>query len=116
MLSRHIEVQVQMLLTHFPCVVLTGVRQCGKTTLLGSEWQRFDMENSADRQQVLADPDLFLRLHDDRVVIDEAQLAPALVSALRVAIDRDRSKKGRFVLTGSSSPDLPSSTVNSVTC
>ena len=109
MLNRHIEVQVQTLLTHFPCVVLTGVRQCGKTTLLsrlGSEWQRFDMENSADRQQVLADPDLFLRLHDDRVVIDEAQLAPALFSALRVAIDRDRSKKGRFVLTGSSSPDL----------
>ena len=109
MLSRHIEAQVQTLLTHFPCVVLTGVRQCGKTTLLsrlGSEWQRFDMENSADRQQVLADPDLFLRLHDDRVVIDEAQLAPALFSALRVAIDRDRSKKGRFVLTGSSSPDL----------
>jgi len=109
MLNRHIEAQVQTLLTHFPCVVLTGVRQCGKTTLLsrlGSEWQRFDMENSADRQQVLADPDLFLRLHDDRVVIDEAQLAPALFSALRVAIDRDRSKKGRFVLTGSSSPDL----------
>ena len=109
MLNRHIEAQVQTLLTHFPCVVLTGVRQCGKTTLLsglGSDWQRFDMENSADRQQVLADPDLFLRLHDDRVVIDEAQLAPALFSALRVAIDRDRSKKGRFVLTGSSSPDL----------
>ena len=109
MLSRHIEAQVQTLLTHFPCVVLTGVRQCGKTTLLsrlGSAWQRFDMESSADRQQVLADPDLFLRLHDDRVVIDEAQLAPALFSALRVAIDRDRSKKGRFVLTGSSSPDL----------
>ena len=109
MLSRHVDAQVQTLLTHFPCVVLTGVRQCGKTTLLGrlgSEWQRFDMENSADRQQVLADPDLFLRLHDDRVVIDEAQLAPALFSALRVAIDRDRSKKGRFVLTGSSSPDL----------
>jgi predicted AAA+ superfamily ATPase len=109
MLSRHIEAQVQTLLTHFPCVVLTGVRQCGKTTLLsrlGSGWQRFDMEDSADRQQVLADPDLFLRLHDNQVVVDEAQLAPALFAALRVAIDRDRSKKGRFLLTGSSSPDL----------
>jgi len=42
---------------------------------------------------VLADPDLFLRLHDDKVVIDEAQLAPALFSALRVAIDRDRTEK-----------------------
>ena len=109
MLSRHIEAHLQTLLTHFPCVVLTGVRQCGKTTLLsrlGSEWQRFDMENSADRHQALSDPDLFLRLHEDKVVVDEAQLAPALFSALRVAIDRDRTQKGRFVLTGSSSPDL----------
>ena len=109
MLARHIQFQVETLLTHFPCVVVTGVRQCGKTTLLGtlgSEWQRFDMENSADRQQVLADPDLFLRLHSDKPVIDEAQLVPPLFSALRVAIDRDRQKKGRFLLSGSSSPDL----------
>lgn len=109
MLFRHIQSHLQTLLTHFPCVVLTGVRQCGKTTLLGTlsgEWQRFDMENSTDRQQLLADPDLFFRLHADKVVIDEAQLAPLLFPALRVAIDRDRSRKGRFLLSGSSSPEL----------
>ena len=109
MIHRHIESHLQTLLSHFPCVVLTGVRQCGKTTMLstlGGEWQRFDMENSTDRQQLLADPDLFFRLHTDKVVIDEAQLAPPLFSALRVAIDRDRSRKGRFVLSGSSSPEL----------
>lgn len=109
MIERHIQPLLQTLLTHFPCVVLTGVRQCGKTTLLntlGSEWQHFDMENSADRQQLLADPDLFLRLHHDKLVIDEAQLAPPLFSALRVAIDRDRARKGRFLLSGSSSPEL----------
>lgn len=109
MIPRHIQSHLQTLLTHFPCVVLTGVRQCGKTTLLGAlagEWQHFDMENSTDRQQLLADPDLFLRLHADKVVIDEAQLAPPLFSALRVAIDRDRSRKGRFLLSGSSSPEL----------
>jgi hypothetical protein len=109
MISRHIHLHLQKLLTHFPCVVLTGVRQCGKTTLLATlpgEWHRFDMENSADRQQLLADPDLFFRLHADKVVIDEAQLAPPLFSALRVAIDRDRTRKGRFLLSGSSSPEL----------
>jgi len=109
MISRHIQSHLETLLAHFPCVVLTGVRQCGKTTLLGTlpgEWQRFDMENSMDRQQLLADPDLFFRLHADKVVIDEAQLAPPLFSALRVAIDRDRSLKGRFLLSGSSSPEL----------
>jgi hypothetical protein len=109
MISRHIQSHLQTLLTHFPCVVLTGVRQSGKTTLLNllpGEWRHFDMENSADRQQLLADPDLFLRLHADKVVIDEAQLAPALFPALRVAIDRDRARKGRFLLSGSSSPEL----------
>ena len=40
------------------------------------------------------------------MVIDEAQLLPEVFSALRVAIDADRKKKGRFVITGSSSPLL----------
>jgi uncharacterized protein len=109
MISRHIQSHLQLLLAHFPCVVLTGVRQCGKTTLLAElpgEWQHFDMENSTDRQQLLSDPNLFFRLHGDQVAIDEAQLAPPLFSALRVAIDRDRSRKGRFLLSGSSSPEL----------
>jgi predicted AAA+ superfamily ATPase len=56
-------------------VVITGVRQCGKTTLLDTlpkGWHRLDMENGADRQQVLADPDLFFRLHPEEVAIDEA--------------------------------------------
>ncbi|MCF6239232.1 MAG: ATP-binding protein, partial [Candidatus Marinimicrobia bacterium] len=97
------------LLTHFPCVAITGVRQCGKTTLLATfpkTWQRFDMEHSADRQQVLDDPDLFVRLHPDQIIIDEAQLVPELLPALRVAIDGDRAQKGRYILSGSSSPDL----------
>jgi len=64
------------------------------------------MENGADRQQILADPDLFFRLHPENVTIDEAQRAPELFPALRVAIDRNRAQKGRFVLTGSSSPEL----------
>ena len=109
MLARHLQGHLHTLLRHFPCVALNGVRQCGKTTLLGAlpgNWQRFDMESAADRQQVLADPELFLRLHPHGVVFDEAQLAPHLFPALRVAIDRARKLKGRFVLSGSSSPDL----------
>ena len=109
MLSRHLQPRIDTLLRHFPCVAVNGVRQCGKTTLLAAlpgEWQRFDMESTADRQQVLADPELFLRLHPSNVVIDEAQLAGPLFPALRVAIDQARARKGRFVLSGSSSPEL----------
>lgn len=109
MISRHAQAYLELLLSHFPCVAVTGVRQCGKTTLLSAlpeGWLHLDMENGTDRRQVLDDPDLFLRLHPERIAIDEAQLAPALFPALRVAIDRQREGKGRFLLTGSSSPAL----------
>ena len=109
MFPRHLQDHIATLLRHFPCVAVSGVRQSGKTTLLGNlpgDWQRFDMESAGDRAQVLADPDLFLRLHPQGVVLDEAQLAPPLFPALRVAIDKQRSLKGRFVLSGSSSPEL----------
>lgn len=96
-------------LATFPCVAILGVRQCGKTTLLGtlsSEWKVFDLERRADHALVARDPDTFLRLYPRRVAIDEAQLLPALFPALRVAIDAHRREKGRFVITGSSSPEL----------
>jgi predicted AAA+ superfamily ATPase len=40
------------------------------------------------------------------VAIDEAQLLPGLFPAFRVAIDAQRRQAGRFVITGSSSPEL----------
>lgn len=58
----------------------------------------------ADYENIARDPDLFLRLNADRVVIDESQLLPAVFPALRVAIDSQREKPGRFVISGSSSP------------
>jgi predicted AAA+ superfamily ATPase len=93
----------------FPCVALVGVRQCGKTTLLKTlpaDWQLFDLERQADHAVVSRDPDTFFRLHPRRVALDEAQVLPEVFSALRVAIDEQRTEKGRFVITGSSSPAL----------
>src|SRR5438132_863039 len=93
----------------FPCVAIIGVRQCGKTTLLKSlpeGWKSFDLERRADHETVSRDPDAFFRLYSDRIALDEVQLVPDIFAALRVAIDERRSKKGRFVITGSSSPEL----------
>lgn len=108
-MKRHIEIRLKEYLDLFPCVAILGPRQCGKTTLLKSlpkDWQSFDMEKSADYQDVARDPDLFLSINKDLIAFDEAQKLPALFPALRVAIDSDRKRKGRFVLTGSSSPEL----------
>jgi len=93
----------------FPCVAILGVRQCGKTTLLGSlpaVWKRFDLERRADYAAIARDPDTFFRLNPRHVALDEAQVLPDLFPALRVAIDAQRHEKGRFVITGSSSPAL----------
>ena len=100
---------LQSYLKSFPCVALIGVRQCGKTTLLQtlpSGWRHFDLERRADHEVISRDPDAFLRLNPRQVAIDEAQVAPEIFAALRVAIDERRAEKGRFVITGSSSPAL----------
>lgn len=100
---------LQEYLAQFPCVAVIGARQSGKTTLvrmLPDEWQQFDLERMSDFDQVVRDPELFLRLYPEKTVIDEAQMLPEIFPALRVAIDDDRKQKGRFVITGSSSPDL----------
>jgi predicted AAA+ superfamily ATPase len=93
----------------FPCVAVIGPRQCGKTTLvkmLGSSWHYFDLESSGDLAAIEPDPLHFLRLYPSQIVIDESQMLPSLFAALRVEIDRQREQKGRFVITGSSSPGL----------
>jgi len=100
------------LLGLFPCVAIVGVRQCGKTTLLKEMlpgWKILDLEKLADLDAAGRDPDLFLRLNPRQVAIDECQLLPAMFAALRVAIDSQRGEPGRFVITGSSSPELLSS-------
>ncbi len=96
-------------LTLFPCVAILGPRQCGKTTLLKtlpSSWTHFDLEKTDDYDLIEKSPDLFFRLNPDFISIDEAQQLPSLFQALRVAIDQKRSRPGRFVITGSSSPHL----------
>jgi len=108
-MKRAYETLLKEYLRAFPCVGVIGPRQCGKTTLLKSlpqTWRRFDLERTADHQIIARDPELFLRLNPERVAVDEAQLLPGLFPALRVAIDERRRKAGRFVITGSSSPDL----------
>jgi len=108
-MKRQYKALVEGYLRDFPCVVILGPRQCGKTTLLGTldaGWRRFDLERQSDFDVISRDPDLFLRLNPRRVAIDESQVLPSLFPALRVAIDAHRSEPGRFVITGSSSPAL----------
>ena len=108
-MKRQYEQLIREYLGYFPSVVLIGARQTGKSTLIGMFAEKreiFDLEVRADYQQIANDPDLFLRLNDKQIAIDEAQLLPEIFPALRVAIDKDRQNYGKYLLTGSSSPEL----------
>jgi uncharacterized protein len=98
-------------------VVLTGPRQCGKTTLarqLLSETSinYFDLEDPADLER-LTEPMTALRPLKGLVVIDEVQRRPDLFPILRVLADR-RDAEARFLILGSASGDLSRQTSESL--
>jgi predicted AAA+ superfamily ATPase len=93
----------------FPVVTLIGPRQCGKSTLvrqLHPDWKAYDLESPDDYQLITDDPVSFFAINSGQVIINEAQQYPDLFKVLRGVIDSDRSTKGRFLLTGSSSPNI----------
>lgn len=109
MLARNLHNKIESLLQQFPVVVIVGSRQCGKTTLarmIAPEWHYFDLERGSDRDLISRDFDFFFREYPHQVIIDEAQSLPQLFTELRSVVDSDRTRRGRFLLTGSSSPEL----------
>jgi len=107
--KRSIAIKLNRLLEMFPVVAVIGPRQCGKSTLVRSlcpDWKYYDLESPDDYQLISSDPVAFFSINPDRIIIDEAQQYPELFRVLRGVIDRDRQLKGRFLLTGSSSPDI----------
>jgi predicted AAA+ superfamily ATPase len=92
-----------------PVVALLGPRQCGKTTLAhvvgdsrGATF--FDLEDGRTAER-FESPMLVLESLKGLVVIDELQLKPEVLSALRVLTDRPDSE-ARFLLLGSAAPRL----------
>lgn len=107
--KRNLEDKINRLLTMFPAVAVIGPRQCGKSTIVSQlrpDWKYYDLESPDDYQLISSDPVAFLSLNPDRVIIDEAQQYPELFNVLRGIIDARRQQKGRFLLTGSSSPEI----------
>ena len=108
-IKRNAEDNIHELLSFFPAVLVVGARQVGKTTLVrkcAPHWDYFNLETGEDFDYVTKDMGFFFHVHSERVILDEAQEHPQLSKELKAAIDSDRQKKGRFLLTGSSSPEL----------
>lgn len=87
-----------------PVVVLTGPRQTGKTSLvqrLFPDRAYVSLDLPSEAAEAENDPASFLARHQDHLVIDEVQYAPALFRHLKTVVDASRQRNGQFILTGS---------------
>lgn len=106
--ARSLQPIIEDMLDEFRIVYVAGPRQCGKTTLTGVIAQARGMAfASLDDQTVLhaarTDPHGLVRSYGDQsVVLDEFQLVPELIPAIKQVSDHLKpEERGRFLLTGS---------------
>lgn len=106
-MPRDIEGIIKKAARQFPALIVSGPRQSGKTTLLRHLFSKTHNYVSLDdpdvRLMAKRDPKLFLQNYPAPLIIDEIQYAPELFPLLKIEIDNNRTKKGRFLLTGSQS-------------
>lgn len=91
-------------------LLLGGPRAAGKTTVvteLGRQLgvEVLDLSDDAVLESARQDVAGFLTGRKEPVIIDEYQRLPALLGAVKRAVDRDR-RPGAFVLTGSTTGEL----------
>ncbi|NOZ67767.1 MAG: ATP-binding protein [Deferribacteres bacterium] len=91
-------------LHEMPVVVITGMRQTGKSTFLQMQRELgkrryITFDDFEYLEAAKTDPDGLLE-PDHPVTIDEAQRCPEILTAIKKRVDRKR-KKGQFLLSGS---------------
>ena len=101
-LPRIADAQLENELSIFGAVEVAGTKWCGKTWMALRHGQSVTFVD--DEKEILSsDPNLAL-LGESPHVVDEWQLVPAIWDRLRHEIDRQRTQRGRWILTGSSTP------------
>lgn len=108
-IEREITIAIKKALDDMPVVVITGMRQVGKTTLLqkqteliGRRYITFD--DFAYLEAARLNPEGFLTA-DGPLTIDEAQRCPEILTTIKREVDKNR-QPGRFLLSGSANFSL----------
>jgi predicted AAA+ superfamily ATPase len=108
MVHRKIESTIIEMLQYFRVVAINGPRQSGKTTLQKKiakdkkmEYYSFDVKDTFKIAK--DDPNNFVEYisKDKNAAIDEVQMIPEIISAIKIAVD-EANRKGMFLITGSS--------------
>ncbi len=102
--ERDLAPMVLRALKSMPAVIITGLRQTGKTTFLQHQFppeaRRFiTFDDFAQLSAAKSDPDRFVS-SDDPLTIDEAHKCPEIFTAIKKVVDRKRNP-GQFLLSGS---------------
>jgi len=84
-----------------PCVLISGARQVGKSTLsLNLNMNYIVFDNLTQRESALNDPIGYIQNLPKPVCIDEIQKVPQVLESIKLDIDKHRIN-GTFLLTGS---------------
>lgn len=110
MIPRTILPAIEERLRFRPVTLITGARQCGKTTICKLIAEKYKMNyvtlaDISERKSAMLDPEMFLKIHPAPLIIDEVQYVPELFQALEEIVDRalfeEKECAGMYVLTGS---------------
>lgn len=103
-IKRDLESKILSLSAEYSCILITGPRQVGKTTvlkqLMTDDREYVTLDDLEERKLAKTDPAMFLQVHSLPIFIDEVQYAPELFSYIKIAIDNGAAP-GAFWLTSS---------------
>ena len=95
---------IQEAMTSRRVLLLSGVRQCGKTTLakelVDEDTEYRTLDDLTLKQAAEDDPHGFVKHSKRTLIIDEVQRVPDLLPAIKKAVDDD-TRAGQYLLTGS---------------
>ncbi len=98
--DRKLKKEIKKLMKGFPIVSVTGPRQSGKTTFLQHNfpnYKYFNLENPLTLAMIREDVKGFLNDNPTKIIIDEVQRMPELLSYLQVHVDEMQAMGGIFI-------------------
>ena len=90
------------------CLLITGARQVGKSTLVKHEFPEYYRTNFDDRMtrlQAKEEPGLFFLNHPSSLFIDEVQKESSILEEIKKRID-ESDERGQYILSGSQKLEL----------